>query len=117
MYTLSQIQRRVDVLKRKYAKELAIYRLRQLAESISNDWAVAIAEDRELPQPLQIVRRIADAGVRSDFFSLLHRYIERCRQEAKIPDPLEIVLSLLPWARLERYSSLLRYDLPAAEPT
>ena len=50
MYTLSQIRQRVDSLKRRYARELATYRLRRLAEEISTDWAVAIADRRELPQ-------------------------------------------------------------------
>ena len=116
MYTLSQIRQRVDSLKRKYAKELAIYHLRRLAEEISLEWSIAVAERRDIPKPLQVVRRVADTGQRSDSFMHLHLYIERCRDGGAVPDPLEIVSTLLPWTRLEQYASLLRYNLPAEEP-
>ena len=36
--TLSQIRNRVQALQRKYAKELAVYRLRRMAEEIFHDW-------------------------------------------------------------------------------
>lgn len=116
MYTLSQIRNRVETLKRKYAKELAIYRLRRLAENISNDWAIAVANRREIPKPLQVVRRVADTGQRSDSYMELHRYIEGCRDNGTVPNPLEIVSALLPWTRLEQYAYLLRYNLPAEDP-
>ena len=43
MYTLSQIRSGINALRRKYAKELAIYRLRQLAEELCDQWAAAVA--------------------------------------------------------------------------
>ena len=35
--TISQLRRRVNVLKRKFAPELAIIRLRRIAEAVSDD--------------------------------------------------------------------------------
>ena len=36
--TLSEIRRRVDALKRKFARELAIIKLRRIAEDVADDW-------------------------------------------------------------------------------
>ena len=36
--TLSEIRRRVDALKRKFARELAIIKLRRIAETVADDW-------------------------------------------------------------------------------
>ena len=44
MPTLSQLRRRVDALKRKYASKLAVVRLRHLAEDFSQQWAREVAE-------------------------------------------------------------------------
>ena len=113
--TLSQIRNQVHSLQRKYAKELAVFRLRRLAREISEDWAVAIADRQDLPQPHSVVRRVADAGFSLPTFMFLNKYLQRVRDEGGVPQPLEIVLSLLPWAREARYSHLLRWDLPALE--
>ena len=43
MYSLSQLRRRVDALRRKCAKELAVVQLRPLAEDFSQQWAVALS--------------------------------------------------------------------------
>ena len=36
--TLSEIRRRIDALKRKFARELAIIKLRRIAEAVADDW-------------------------------------------------------------------------------
>ena len=51
MYTLSQFRRRVNALRRKYARELAIVRLRPLAEDFSQEWAATLADRRPAPRP------------------------------------------------------------------
>ncbi len=66
--TLSQLRRRVDALKRRFAPELAIIRLR--------------------------------------------RYLADTRLQSDVPIPESIVLRLLPWASADRYSDLLRWELP-----
>ena len=111
--TLSQLRNRVRALQRKYARELAIYHLRKLDREISDECAVAVADGEELPQPLQVVRWVANTGKLFHTYLNLHLYIERCRREGSIPVPREIVLALLPWADAPRYANLLHWDLPA----
>ena len=55
--TISQIRRRIDALKRRFARELAIIKLRRIAEAVSDQW------DPDLPpEPADVIQRVADAG-------------------------------------------------------
>ena len=57
--TISQLRRRIDALKRRFAPELAILKLRRIAEAVSDDW-----DPSEPPDPGEVIGRIADAGFR-----------------------------------------------------
>ena len=46
--TLSEIRRHIDALKRKFARELAIIKLRRIAEAVADDWT---PDDPPNPQP------------------------------------------------------------------
>ena len=93
--TLSQIRNQIHSMQRKFAKELAVYRLRQLAEEIAADWEIAIAEKEELPQPHQVVRRVARAGHRLKTYMNLNRYVQCCLDKGECLIPQQIVLALL----------------------
>ena len=111
--TLSQIRREIEALKRKYAKELAILRLRRQAEEICDQWERAVNEQQDPPQPHAVVGKMADAGFFLSTYITLHHYVKRIREEGKLPEPRQIVLNLLPWAGEDRYISYLTCDLPA----
>ena len=106
--TLSEIRRRVDALKRRFAREIAILKLRQIAESVSDEW-----DPSEPPEPGDVIRRIADAGFRLCTFTDLGRYLKDIRLRGDVPEYEAIVFSLLPWARQDRYRDFFRWDLPA----
>lgn len=106
--TLSQIRRRIDALKRKFARELAVIKLRRIANAVADDWTPS-----EPPEPSRVIQRVADAGFRLPTFARLHRYLDDTRRQGEVPDPESIVLSLLPWAESDRYLPLLRWDLPS----
>ena len=106
--TISQIRRRVAALKRRFAPELAIIKLRRIAEAVADDW-----DSSESPEPADVIQRIAKAGFRLPTFASLARYLNDTRRQGDVPDPGAIVLSLLPWASKPRYCELLRWDLPA----
>ena len=101
--TLSEIRRRVDALKRKFARELAINKLRRIAEAVANDWT-----PDEPPEPGPVIRRIVKGGFRLPTFVRLRRCLDDARRKGEIPDPESIMLSLLPWADNDRYRDLLR---------
>ena len=105
--TISQLRRRIDALKRKFARELAIIKLRRIAESVANAW-----NSDDPPEPADVIRRVADAGFRLSTFGRLGHCLRDARCQGDPPDPESFVCSLLPWAENDRYYKLLRIDLP-----
>ena len=110
MYTLSQLRRRVNALRRKYARELAIVRLRPLAEDFSQEWAATVADRRPAPRPQPFIRRLAQHGFRLPTFIALHQYLERCRSDGKTPDCYNIIAALLPRIPGDQLGQLLQWD-------
>ena len=106
--TISQLRRRIDALKRKFARELIIIKLRRIANAVADDWT----SDRP-PEPSDVIQHIVKAGFRLPTFARLHRYLDDIRREGEVPVPNTMVLSLLPWAENDRYIPLLRWDLAA----
>ena len=106
--TVSEIRRRVKSLKRRFAAELTIIKLRRIAEAVSDEW-----NPDESPEPADVIHRIVRAGLRLPNFANLRRYLDDTRRRGDVPDPQSIVLELLPWAWSQRYRDLLRWELPA----
>ena len=106
--TISEIRRRVNALMRKFAPELAIIKLRRLAQAVSNDW-----DPDQPPEPHDVIQRVAKAGFRLSTFMRLRRYLDDTIRQGDVPEPECIVLDLLPWAGKDRYRNFLRWDLPA----
>ena len=105
--TLSEPRRRMDALKRGFARELAIIKLRRIAQAVADDWTPS-----DPPEPSEVIQRIARAGFRLPTFARFRRCLDDARRRGEVPDPESIVLSLLPWASNHRYRELLRWDLP-----
>ena len=106
--TLSEIRRAIDALKRKFATELAIIKTRRIAEAVSNDW-----DPSEPPEPADVIQRFVKAGSLLTTFANLARYLNNTRRQGEIPDPVDMVVNLMPWVDAGRYSELLCWDLPA----
>ena len=111
--TIAQIRTQIHQFQRKFAKELAVFRLRQLAQEIADDWAIATAEKEELPQPIQVVQRVARAGHRLYTYMNLNNYVQNCLDKGECLIPQQMVLALLPWAWDHRYDDILYQDIPA----
>ena len=111
--TLSQIRNRFQALQRKYSKELAVHRLRRVAEEIFHDWNATVAEGKEAPESHTIIWEIAQRGFRLYTYKSLHHYLKKCKEAGKIPEPCQIVSVLLPWAETGGYLEGFRWDMPA----
>ena len=109
--TISQLRRRIDALKRRFARELAIIKLRRIAESVADDWNLD-----NPPEPADVIQRVVKAGFRLPTFTRLSRYLKDTRRQGVVPYPNTIVLELLPWAENDRYFPLLCWDLPSPVP-
>ena len=93
---LGEIRRQVKNLQRRFAVPFAALRTRRIAEEICDEWGVAVAESKPIPDTQSIIRRIADRGLRLNTFGQLRRYIERCRDANECPEPRSIATVLLP---------------------
>ena len=113
--TLSQIRNQVRALQRKYAKELAVYRLRRMAEEIFHDWNATVADGNEAPESHTVIWRIAQRGFRLYTYTSLHHYLTKCKEAGKSPEPRQIVSVLLPWAETGGYLEGFRWDMPAQD--
>ena len=106
--TLSEIRRRIDALKRRFARELAIIKLRRIAQAVADDW-----DPDQPPEPSDVIGRCVKAGCRLPTFGNLARYLNNTRRRGNVPEPCDMVVNLLPWIDGDRYHALLRWDLPA----
>ena len=106
--TISQIRRRVNALMRKFAPELAIIKMRRIAQAVSDDW-----DPTDPPEPHDVIQRVAKAGFRLPTFMRLRRYLNDTQRQGDCPEPERIVLDLLPWAGKDRYRAFFRWELPA----
>ena len=104
MYTFGSIWRRIRSLQRRLAKDLAIIRLRRLAQEFCDDYEEAVNDDPPASH-LELDRMgsafipsIGKAGFRLSTFMALRKYLERCLDDNRLPNPRDIVGSLLPWA-------------------
>ena len=105
--TISQIRTRINTLKRKFARELAIVKLRNIAESVADDW-----DTDNLPEPADVIQRVAHAGFRLNTLTRLSIYLKDTRRQGDVPDPYTIVCCLLPWADNDRCRQWFRWELP-----
>ena len=106
--TLSQIRRRINALKRRFATELTIIKLRRIAEAVAHDW-----DPSEPPEPAEVIERFVKAGCRLPTFGNLRHCLDNARRQRDVPHPEDIVINLLPWIDGDRYHKFLRWDLPA----
>ncbi len=95
---MNDLRRRVNALRRKMARALAVVRLRPLAQEFCAQWDSALSGSQSLPEAHSFIRRVAQAGFRLPTFMAAHRYLERCRRRNALPNCYELLRSLLPWS-------------------
>ena len=99
MDTLSSLRARVRALQRKLAPELAILRLRRLAEEHCLQSSAARAARQPPPDSHAFIRRVAAAGFRLTSFMAVHKYLERFRANNSLPDREHLLQALIPWSQ------------------
>ena len=99
------LRARIRALQRTLARELAVVRLRRLAEEFCLQSSVVQASGQPPAQPHVFIQRVASAGFRLPSFMAAHKYLERCRVKDILPDREDLLRSLVPWSR--------RYPVPA----
>ena len=109
--TISQIRTRINSLMRRFARELAIVKLRPIAESVADQW-----DTESPPEPADVIRRVVKAGFRLNTFTRLSSYLKDMRRQGDVPDPYIIVCRLLPCADNDRCRQWFRWEQPTPAP-
>ena len=82
---MRSLQARVRALRRIMAKELAVVRVRRLAEEFCIESLVGRADRQPPSHPHVFIQRVASAGFRLPSFMAVHKYLERYRFEDVLP--------------------------------
>ena len=65
---------------RKYARELAVYRVRPVADQIIDLWNTAVASEQPGPNSVACIQMIVRAGFRVSNLNVLHGCLDDCRR-------------------------------------
>ena len=104
--TFTQIRIQVDVLSRKYATELQVYRARSIALQFCDEMADAVTGSKPGPQrpllewALILQKRLNERGIRLKNFLSLYDYLESCLDRRILPQVNDVLRSLMPQAAL-----------------
>ena len=112
MYSISQLRRQFEALKRKYARVIAAAVLKPVADKIVNLWEIATTKKQPKPTPIICVQKVVKAGFRLNTYTSLHTYIKDCRHYGGFPDAGEIVNKLLPPKERVELSAVLPGRFP-----
>ena len=105
--TLAQIRRRVNALTRKFAPELAIIKLRRIAETVADHWT----PPNHLPPPMSSDASPTPAAA-FPTFARLHHYLDDTRRQGEVPMPGSSSHPP-PLGRPRPLPRVLHWDLPA----
>ena len=91
---IEALWRRLRALQRKFARELAEYRLGLISRDHCHRWFVARSNQKPLPKIQTFVKRVIDAGYRLLSLGAANNYLQRCRRMDDCPDP-EVLLDVI----------------------
>ena len=99
MNELRALRSRVNALRRKMVRELAIVKVRRMADDYCHRWFVATSNHELPPAPQRLIQGLARSGLRLPSFASANNFLDGCRRSNTDPDPQRLVSVLLPWAR------------------
>ena len=109
MFTFASAWRRIRALEKRLAKDLAVVRLRRLAEKFCDDYEDAVNDDPPATRPVldrmgsDFIPKVSAAGFYLSTWMSLRKYLERCIDGNKLPEPRDILGGLLPWTAEEGF--------------
>ena len=89
---------RVRALQRKFARELAEYRLDKLSRDLCHRSFVAQSDHKPLPEIQTFIRQVMDAGYRLLPLGAANNYLLNCLRKDIAPDPEALLDTILPSA-------------------
>ena len=99
MSELRSLRSRVNALRRKMVRELALVRVRRMADDYCHRWFVNRSNHELPPDPHSFIRRMGQAGLRLPSFAAAYNFLDGCRRSNTNPEPQRLIRILLPWSR------------------
>ena len=96
MTEINALWRRVRALQRKFARELAEYRLGLICDDLCERWFAAWSDHKPLPGIQPFIKRVTDSGYRLLPLGAANNYLERCLRKGDAPDPNVLLKTILP---------------------
>ena len=93
---LNALWARVRALQRKFARELAEYRLGLLCDDLCERWFAAWSDHKPLPRIHPFIVRVIDSGYRLLGLGAANNYLRDCRRQGDAPDPQVLLNAILP---------------------
>ena len=93
---IEALWRRVRALQRKFARELAEYRLGLISRDHCHRWFVARSNQKPLPKIQTFIKRVIDAGYRLLGLGAANNYLQDCRRKGVCPEPEKLLDALIP---------------------
>ena len=93
---IEALWRRLRALQRKFARELAEYRLGLISRDLCHRWFVARSNQKPLPKIQTFIKRVIDAGYRLLPLAAANNYLQDCRRRGTDPDPGKLLNAILP---------------------
>ena len=97
MTEINELKRRVRALQRKFARELAEYRLGLICDDLCERWFAAWSDHKPLPGIRPFIKRVMDAGYRLLPLGAANNYLtglSATKNDA--PDPQVLLQAILP---------------------
>ena len=98
MSEINELKRRVRALQRKFARELAEYRLGLICDDLCERWFAAWSDRKPLPQIRPFIKRVMDAGYRLLPLGAANNYLLDCLHNGDAPSPNALLNTILPSA-------------------
>ena len=96
MSEINELKRRIRALQRKFARELAEYRLGLICDDLCERWFAAWSDHKPLPEIRPFIKRVMDAGYRLLPLGAANNYLEDCLRQDDAPNPQVLLEAILP---------------------
>ena len=93
--TLSQMKREVNALKRKYARALAVVRLKRLAQEFCAEWEANHEAGKPPMQPIESGQWFIKRGHKPKSFNALLDCVRSCTENKEPPRAIDVVRALI----------------------
>ena len=96
MSEINALRRRVRALQRRFARELAEYRLGLICDDLCERWFAAWFNRKPLPEIRPFIKRVMDAGYHLFPLGAANNYLLDCLRKDDSPSPQLLLEAILP---------------------